>query len=95
MLMLTRPQQRLVTMLTKCINDEDQAGGEIYHEVQLRHKVAGQETLKTFGILNLVGASIQDDSLKSWAAAEKLFPCVAVAAPTQVRSPDLVIANRI
>ena len=92
-LILTRPKQRLKSLLARCMNNEDQAGGEVYHEVHLRHKVAGRETVKTFGIMNLVAGSVQDRSLESWAASEKLFPFVALAAPLAGCSFDFVFEN--
>jgi hypothetical protein len=66
------------------MNVEDQAGGGLYHEVHLRHRVADKETHKKFGIFNLVTDSVRDHSLLDWAASEKLFPWVAVAAPLKV-----------
>lgn len=84
MLNLERPKQRLGNILDNVMNNEDQAGGEVYHEVHLQHKAAGRETLKKFGVLNLVAETVHDRSLDSWAAQEKLFPWVAVAAPLEV-----------
>ena len=69
------------------MNDEDEAGGEVYHEVDLSHEVAGQKIEKSFGVLNLVAKSSHVPSLDSWAASEKYFPWVAVAAPLRVRFP--------
>ena len=86
MLILTRPRQRLKDILKDSLDNKEQAGGEVYHEIQLRHSAAGRETVKTFGMLNLVVGSIPDPSLESWAASEKLFPWVAIAAPLKVRS---------
>ncbi|ERF72113.1 hypothetical protein EPUS_02904 [Endocarpon pusillum Z07020] len=78
---LAEPEGRLRTILRSIINDEDKAGGEIYHEVDLSHEVAGGKIEKKFGVLNLVTRSSNVPSLDSWAASEKLFPWVAVAAP--------------
>lgn len=68
------------------MNNGDLAGGETYHEVHLRHWAAQRETRKTFGVLNSVAGSAPDASLVRWAASEKLFPWVAVAAQITVRS---------
>ena len=81
----TRPKQHLRSLLAKSMNDEDRPDGEVYHELRLQHSVAGREIIKTFGMLNLVVGSVHDRSLGSWAASEKLFPWVAVAAPLEVR----------
>lgn len=74
---------------------EDNAGGEVYHSIRLRRKFAGRETVRSFGILNLVAGSVQDRSLESWAASEKLFPWVAVAAPLEVCSLTAQMEDKI
>ena len=84
-LTLQRPEGRLRTILRSIINDEDKAGGEVYHEVDLSHEVAGRKIEKKFGVLNLVTISSHVPSLDNWATSEKLFPWVAVAAPLRVR----------
>jgi hypothetical protein len=66
------------------MDNEDDAGGEVYYEMCLRHKVAGRESLRKFAVQHLVADSVRDDSLDSWAASEKLFPWVALAAPLEV-----------
>jgi hypothetical protein len=68
------------------MKQEDQIGGEIYHEVHIRHWSAGRKTVKKFGTLNLVTGSIHCSSTAEWAESEKLFPWVAVAAPLKVSS---------
>ena len=84
-LTLIRPKQRVKDILDGVLNHGNLAGGEVYHEVYLRHRAPKRETVKTFGVLNFVAGSIPDASLASWAASEKLFPWVAVAAPLTVR----------
>lgn len=66
------------------MKQENHIDGEIYHEVHIRHLSAGRESVKEFGMLNLVAGSIQDPSIEKWAESEKLFPWVAVAAPLKV-----------
>jgi hypothetical protein len=68
------------------MNQEDQVRRQVYHEVRIRHRFAGQEIIKEFGVLNLLGGSICDPSLEKWSSSEKLFPWVAVAAPLKVCS---------
>jgi hypothetical protein len=92
-LIYVRPKQCLENLLVKLMNDEDPAGGELYHEVHLRHRAAGQEIVKIFGMLNLVAGTIHDHQLESWAASEKLFPWVAVAAPLKVCRLGILIRN--
>ncbi len=76
-LILPRAEERLQTILTSVINGEDEAGGQVYHEVDLLHQAAGQKIEKKFGVLNLVAKS-------SLVHSEKYFPWVAVAAPLTV-----------
>ncbi|MCJ1247903.1 hypothetical protein MMC30_005118 [Trapelia coarctata] len=78
---LIEPKERLKGVLDGVMNHGDLNGGETYHEVSLRHWAATRETVKTFGVLNFVAGSVHDASLAKWAASEKLFPWVAVAAP--------------
>lgn len=85
-LILIRSKQRVKDILDGVMNHGDLAGGEVYHEVRLRHRALKRETVKTFGVLNFVAGSIPNASLGSWAASEKLFPWVAVAAPLTVHS---------
>ncbi len=68
------------------MNQEDQIRRKIYYEVHIRHRFAGQEIVKEFGVLNLLAGSVRDPSLENWASSEKLFPWVAVAAPLKVCS---------
>ena len=68
------------------MNQEDQIRRQIYHEVHIRHRFAGQEIIKEFGVLNLLAGLNRDSSLEKWASSEKLFPWVAVAAPLKVCS---------
>jgi hypothetical protein len=68
------------------MNQEDQIRRETFYEVHIRHRFAGQEIVKEFGVLNLLAGSICDPSLENWASSEKLFPWVAVAAPLKVCS---------
>jgi hypothetical protein len=85
-LIITRSKQHLKSILARSLNHEDSIGGEVYHEVHIRHSFAGRETVKEFGLLNLVAGSTQNSSLQDWAESEKLFSWVAVAAPLKVRS---------
>lgn len=91
MLIVASPQQRLKDLLGRTTDYETQTSGEVYQEVHLRHKVAEQETVKKFSMLNLVAGSIHDSPLATWAASKKLFPWVAVAAPMEVRLSGIVL----
>ena len=85
-LILSRPKQRLKEILDSVMNHGDLDGGQAYYKVRLRHRSVRGEVVKTFGVLNFVDKPIPDTSVATWAASEKLFPWVAVAAPLTVRS---------
>jgi hypothetical protein len=84
MLILGSPQNQLRELLHNVMENEDNAGGEVYYEMVLRHKFAGYESLRKFAVQHLVADSVRDDLLDRWAAPEKLFPWVALAAPLEV-----------
>jgi hypothetical protein len=79
-------KQLLRSIVASSMNQEDQIRRETFYEVHIRHRFAGQEIVKEFGVLNLLAGSIHDPSLENWASSEKLFPWVAVAAPLKVCS---------
>jgi hypothetical protein len=85
-LILTRPKQRLRSILAESMKQERGPDFDVYHEVRIRHSSAGREAIKDFGILNLVVRSIHSPFNDNWAESEKLFPWVAVAAPLKVCS---------
>ena len=81
-----RSKECLKDILGRVMDNKDLTCDDIYYEVHLRHWTAKRETLKKFGVLNSVMGSTPDASLASWAASEKLFPWVAVAAQIMICS---------
>ena len=81
-----REKNDLQNILARSMRKEDQFGGEVYHEVHVRHCFEGRETINKFGMLNLVAGSIHESLLEDWVESEKLFPWVAVAARLEVCS---------
>lgn len=81
----SRPKHHLSKVLDELVNDKNRVDHESYHEINLRHWTPESEVMNLYGVLNLAVASINDRELETWAASEKLFPWVAVAAPLKVR----------
>lgn len=95
MLIITRPKRRLKEAINELMNNKVCKDGSLYHEVHLTHWKPDSEVTKIFGVLNLVATFINETPLERWAASEKMFPWVAIAAPLKVCSLYTLVNSQI
>ena len=71
------------------MNEDNLAGGETYHEARIQCLSGHHETVKTFGVFNMVAGPASQTAVTDWTKSEKLFPWVALAAPVSVCGPSV------